>query len=160
MGFASREVVEGEKENRKNINTVREVVEEVTSGKESSLREENGGNERVGRDTSSYIVISIVPKEKGGGLTEKRNGNIMEGGSKLGVLSELDQNIEGQRGMCRKKKSGLWMRRAKMQQMSEVKENEMANEHCKKGMGSKRVFMLRDEEDMRRRMIRMGKRPK
>lgn len=44
--------------------------------------------------------------------------------------------------------------------MSEVKENEMANEHCKKDMGSKRVFMLRDEEDIRRRMIRMGKRPK
>lgn len=107
IGFASREVVDGEKENKKNINTVREVVEEVTSGKESSLRVENGGNERVGRDTSSYIVISIVPKEKGGGLTEKRNRNIMEEGSKLGVFSELDQNIEGQRGMCRKKKEWI-----------------------------------------------------
>lgn len=41
IGFASCEVVEGEKENRKNINTVREAVERVTSGKESSLREEN-----------------------------------------------------------------------------------------------------------------------
>lgn len=40
-------------------------------------------------------MISTVQKEKGGGLTERRNGNIMEGGSQLGVLSELDQNIEG-----------------------------------------------------------------
>lgn len=63
--------------------------------------------------------------------------------------------------MCvEKRKSGSWKRRAKMQQMSEVKENETANEYCKKNMGSKRVFMLRAEEDMQEENDKNGKKAK
>lgn len=56
------------------------------------------------------------------------------------MLCELDQNSEGIVGMCiENRKSESWKRRARVNQIRAIKENEKEKKDKTKGLGSKRL---------------------
>lgn len=67
----------------------------------------------------------------------------------MGVIKELDQNRDGPVGMCvENKKHRSWKRRAKATQAKSDKENEIGKEYNKEGLGNKRSFKLKGEDDV------------
>lgn len=77
------------------------------------------------------------------------------------MLCELDQNSEGSVGMCiENRKSESWKRRTRVNQIRAIKENEKEKEDKTKGLGSKRGFELRDEDNTLEEEVLIGKKMK
>lgn len=85
---------------------------------------------------------------QGEGEHLKKSGKREEEGT-AGVIKELDQNRDGPVGMCvENKKHGLWKRKARATQAKSNKENGMGKEYNKEGLGNKRSFELKGEDDI------------
>lgn len=110
-----------------------------------------GGQCGVGGVVDGIQMNPVPPVFQVGNKGEKHHlkklGQRAEEGTER-VLNELDQNREEPVGMCvDHRKHGSWKRRARATQTKSDKENEVGKECSKEGLGSKKRFVLRDEED-------------
>lgn len=128
------------------ISKVSEV--RITKKNEKSLVEDQSEIERGAdcRQLGLVTTINLIGQvEKGINLDKSgKQGEDRSGG----ILFELDQN-RGSVGMCvENRKHGSWKRRARANQVNSGKENEKGKAYNKAGLGNKRGFSLRDEDDV------------